>query len=55
MVVGPEISDLIYAGASTEALYQAALRAGMVPLFREGLHKAAAGHTTVQEIVRVVG
>jgi len=55
MVVNPEISDLIYAGASSEAVFQAALRAGMVPLFREGLNKAAAGHTTVQEIQRVVG
>jgi type II secretory ATPase GspE/PulE/Tfp pilus assembly ATPase PilB-like protein len=55
MVFTGEIKELIYAGASMEAIFQAALRGGMVPLFTEGLRQVAAGHTTIQEIQRVVG
>ena len=55
MVLNVEIRELIFAGASSEAILQAALRAGMVPLFREGLRQVLAGHTTLQEVQRVVG
>ena len=55
MIVTTEIKELIYAGASMEAISQAAQRSGMVPLFSEGLNQVAAGHTTLQEVQRVVG
>ena len=55
MIMSVEIRELIYSGASTEAIFQAAQRGGMVPLFTEGLNQVAAGYTTLQEIQRVVG
>ena len=55
MVMSTEIKELIYAGASMEAVFQAAQRGGMVPLFSEGLNQVVAGHTTLQEVQRVVG
>jgi len=55
MVMTTEIKELIYAGASMEAIFQAAQRGGMVPLFTEGLNQVVAGHTTLQEVQRVVG
>lgn len=55
MVLNTEIRELIYAGASMEAIFQAAQRGGMVPLFSEGLNQVAAGHTTLMEVQRVVG
>jgi len=55
MVVTSEIRELIFAGASMEAIFQAAQRGGMVPLFTEGLNQVAAGITTLQEIQRVAG
>ena len=55
MVMNTELQELIYAGASMEAIFQAAMRGGMVPLFTEGLNQVIAGHTTLQEVQRVVG
>lgn len=55
LVFSSDIKELIYAEASLETIYQAAVRGGMVPLFTEGLQQAAAGQTTIQEIMRVVG
>lgn len=55
MVMNTELKELIYAGASMEALFQAAQRGGMVPIFHEGLRQVAAGQTTFQEVQRVVG
>ncbi len=55
MVMNTELQELIYAGASMEAIFQAAQRGGMVPLFTEGLNQVIAGHTTLQEVQRVVG
>ncbi len=55
MVMTTELQELIYAGASMEAIFQAAQRGGMVPLFTEGLNQVIAGHTTLQEVQRVVG
>jgi type II secretory ATPase GspE/PulE/Tfp pilus assembly ATPase PilB-like protein len=55
LVFTSEIKELIYAEASMETIFQTAVRGGMVPLFRAGLMQAAAGHTTVQEILRVIG
>jgi hemerythrin-like metal-binding protein len=55
MIMNVEIKELIYAGASTDAIFQAAQRGGMVPLFSEGLNQVASGYTTLNEVQRVVG
>ncbi len=55
MIMNTEIKEQIYAGASMEAIFQAAQRGGLVPLFTEGLNQVVAGHTTLQEVQRVVG
>lgn len=55
MVLNSEIRELIYHGASSEAILQSAQRGGMVPLLHEGLHQVLAGRTSLQEVLRVVG
>ena len=55
MIIKSDIKEMIYAGASTGAINQAALKGGMVPMMVDGLRKAAAGQTTIQEIQRVSG
>ena len=55
MVMTSELKELIYAGSSMESIFKAAQRGGMVPLFTEGLNQVVAGHTTLQEVQRVVG
>lgn len=54
MVLNSEIKEMIYNGASMETIFQAALRSGMVPLVTEGFNQVAAGHTTIQEVYRVI-
>jgi type II secretory ATPase GspE/PulE/Tfp pilus assembly ATPase PilB-like protein len=48
------VRELIYNDAAPTAIEEAAIRAGMVPLWVDGLEKAKAGDTSVEEIVRVV-
>jgi type II secretory ATPase GspE/PulE/Tfp pilus assembly ATPase PilB-like protein len=55
MIVTGEIREMIFAGASTGAIFKVALKGGMVPLYVDGLRKAAAGETTLQEVQRVAG
>ena len=55
MIIKADIKEMIYSGASTGAIYQAALKGGMVPMIVDGLRKAAGGQTTIVEILRVAG
>jgi type II secretory ATPase GspE/PulE/Tfp pilus assembly ATPase PilB-like protein len=55
MTINSDIKELIYAGASTGAVFQAALRGGMVPLYLDGLRKVADGQNTIHEVQRVAG
>ena len=55
MIINSEIKELVYAGASTGAIFQAALKGGMTPLYLDGLRKVAAGQTTIAEVQRVAG
>lgn len=55
MSVNEEIRDMIYSGASFNALIQAAKKNGMVPLKIDGLRKVIEGVSTLEEVERVVG
>ncbi len=55
MIVTEEIREMIFAGASTSAIFKVAVKGGMVPLYVDGLRKVAAGETTLQEVQRVAG
>lgn len=55
LVVDTNIQQLIFAGASTGAIQEAAVAAGMNTLLHDGLSKAAKGITTVNEVLRVAG
>lgn len=55
MSVNEEIRDMIYNGASFNALVQAAKKNGMVPLKIDGLKKVIEGVSTLEEVERVVG
>ncbi len=55
MSVNEEIRDMIYTGASFNALVQAAKKNGMLPLKIDGLKKVIEGVSTLEEVERVVG
>lgn len=54
VTVNPEIQELILQRAPASRIREAARRAGMLDMFQDGLRKAAAGSTTIEEIVRVL-
>lgn len=49
-----EVRKRIMARASTSELRQAALANGMVPLYEDALRHACEGHTSLDEVLRVV-
>ena len=54
MTVTEEIERLVVEHASAEDIAKVARAEGMVDLRRDGMEKVLAGHTTVEEILRVV-
>jgi type II secretory ATPase GspE/PulE/Tfp pilus assembly ATPase PilB-like protein len=54
MLVSEEIERAILERRATEEVRKLALMEGMVPLRRDGLRKAAAGLTSLEEVFRVV-
>jgi hypothetical protein len=52
--MGDEIRALLVGGPSEAAIRAAAKRQGMKTLFREALHKAAMGITSLEEVDRVI-
>jgi type II secretory ATPase GspE/PulE/Tfp pilus assembly ATPase PilB-like protein len=55
LVVDNKIKQLIFEGASTGAIMEAAAAAGMTSLLQDGISKAAKGITTISEVLRVAG
>jgi len=53
LVMSDEIREQILRRADAETLQRAALDAGMRPMFQDGIDKARAGVTTVEEVLRV--
>lgn len=53
--ITPELSQAIRNKESEETLFQIATQQGMQPLVVEGIFQAAYGHTTLAEIMRVMG
>jgi type IV pilus assembly protein PilB len=52
MEITDELRELILVGASALELKKKALDLGMITLRRSGLVKAAAGQTTLEEVLR---
>ena len=52
MEINDELRELILVGASAVELKKKALDQGMITLRRSGLIKAAAGLTTLEEVLR---
>jgi general secretion pathway protein E len=53
LVVDDEIRRLILRRAESKELQQAALSAGMMNMYEDGIRKALAGVTTIEEVLRV--
>ncbi len=53
LTISDAIRKLIHARASDDEIRTVAQKEGMLTLFQEGLLRAAAGETTVEEVVRV--
>lgn len=54
MEMGDEIRKLIMTRSNSDEIQAAAVRAGMVTMLEDGITKAAAGMTSVAEILRVI-
>jgi len=54
MDVTPRISDALREDASAEQLQSIAISEGMVPMVVDGIQRASAGETTLQEVLRVL-
>ena len=54
LTMSPELHELVNKRAGDEDLHEAAIRAGMVPIFQDAMAKVAAGTTSFEEAVRVV-
>lgn len=55
LVITPTIQELISHGASTVEIQRAAIQAGMRPLLAVALDHVRAGHTSLEEVDRVLG
>ncbi len=53
MVVTAKIRELIFTGANSTEIRTAAIAQGMTTLYVDGIRKALAGITTVEEVYRV--
>ncbi len=53
LVVNDEIRRLILRQAESKELQRAAIEAGMVSMYDDGMRKALSGDTTVEEVLRV--
>jgi len=54
MVIDRQLSELIHTCAEASQLREAAIKKGMTTMFADGLAKAIAGETTVEEVLRVL-
>jgi type II secretory ATPase GspE/PulE/Tfp pilus assembly ATPase PilB-like protein len=54
MEIDEKLRELIACPASTSELRQAAIEAGMTTMLKDGIEKAAAGVTTIEEVLRVL-
>lgn len=52
MKLSPLLQEVVLQNVCTEEIRQAAISAGMITLKEDGLAKAAAGLTTVNEVMR---
>jgi len=55
LAMSPEIDQMIVGRATARDVKAQAEREGMVAMREDGLHKAAAGDTSIEEVVRAVG
>jgi type IV pilus assembly protein PilB len=53
MTMTSKVRELAFAGASTQEIRKAAVKGGMTTLYQDGLNKAMAGITTLEEVFRV--
>ncbi len=54
LLVSSAIQEMILARASSEKIEKQARKEGMLSMAEDGLFKAAQGHTTIEEVLRVV-
>jgi type II secretory ATPase GspE/PulE/Tfp pilus assembly ATPase PilB-like protein len=50
----PALKELIGKSSPTDALHEQSRKEGMLTMFEDGVFKAAAGVTTLEEVLRVV-
>jgi type IV pilus assembly protein PilB len=53
MMMTSKVRELAFSGAPSQELYRTAVSQGMVPLYHDGIRKALAGTTTIEEVFRV--
>ena len=53
MEIDGPVREVILRKGSAAEIRDTALRQGMVPIIVDGFHKAAEGHTTIEEVLRM--
>jgi type II secretory ATPase GspE/PulE/Tfp pilus assembly ATPase PilB-like protein len=53
--IDEEVQELVYQGASLNQMMETAVKNGMVTIHEDGKKKAMDGHTTFEEVARVIG
>jgi len=54
MEMNDDIKEVILKGGSSDEIEKAAIKNGMVPMLEDGIEKALSGHTSLEEIIRVI-
>ena len=54
LVVTEDIKNLIISNSTAEQIHEQAQKEGMLTMMEDGIYKAAAGITTIEEVMRVV-
>ena len=54
MTMSPTIKDLVMKSATSDQIEEQARKEGMLTMLEDGIFKAAQGHTTIEEVLRVV-
>jgi general secretion pathway protein E len=54
LAISKKIGELILAKADSTVIRDQAIKEGMATMFQDGIRKAEAGTTTIEEVLRVI-
>ena len=52
--MSPTLKDMVMADKTGDEIQEQATKEGMLTMIEDGIFKAAQGHTTIEEVLRVI-